>query len=963
MQWQITSESLLLIFSSVFVSVVALGLWWKRNTPGAKCLLGMMVASAIWCLASAIEYAAISPDVRIFASKLQYIGIYTLIPAYVMFGLGLSHIKRRVTRGFIIILWVIPIVTILLAFTNEIHGLIWIDITPVPESYGLVYHHGLGFWLATIFSYICLLAGSILVVYAAKNRLAASKAQISVILIAVIAPWVANILYITGLFPIAGIDSTPFAFAISGILFAFSIYQFQIFNITPIARDKVVDTMDDLLIVIDYQSQIVDLNSAAEQVLHVKRNAVIGQQASELLKNWPNLVYLFTGKFEGKTVTKTVQDKNEVWYNLRISPLQNRHGQMTGRMILLRDITDQKKQDEEVRRLANIINEVSEAIVLTDINGDILYANPFFEEVTGYKTEEVLGKNPRILKSNHQDGVFYEVLWNTITSGKTWRGNFINKRKDGSLYHEAAIIFPIKNSEGKITNYAAVKRDITEQMITEQAIKEREHQYRLLADNVTDVIWIMDLEGRFTYISPSIEQLTGYSPDEIIGDLVNDSLTPASLELVLPSLQKIFKAVQSGEKLIETPIFELEQRRKDGETVWIEAILNIMYDDDGQALGILGLTREITDRKKAQEKIQQTARQQQLLNEITYAAIRQTDYEKMAQILADRLGELFDADGCYITLWDETNQQAYPMTAYGSLRDSYRSMDLPKPNEPTLTKSVLDIGKPLAIPDVFHTPYLSPKIAAQFPAKSQLALPLIANNQKLGAALIAFNHPHDFSDEEIHLGEQAANQIALALLKARLLEEAEYLAVHDALTGLLNRRYFMEMARKEFSRSQRYHYPLSIIMFDIDHFKLVNDTYGHPAGDQVLQMIAQKCRENTRTSDIIGRYGGEEFIILLPETPIWQPESFETNLLAPEDLPAKSVATRLCQITEQASITTTNNSTIGVTISLGIAEMDSDCSDVERLINRADQALLEAKKSGRNAKKSGRNQVIIWNPK
>jgi len=958
MQWQITPESILLIICSAIVTTVAIALWWKRNTPGAKNLLVMMVASTIWCLASAFEYAVVSPEMRILASKLQYIGIYTLIPTYVMFGLNLSHIRRRINKGFVLLLWTFSTIIIFLAFTNEFHGLIWANITPIPGSHGLVYEHGLGFWFAVMYSYICLITGSGLVIYAARSRLAANNVQTSVIFTAVVIPWIANVLYITGLFPVPGIDPTPYAFAISGILFAVSIYRFHIFDITPIARDKVIDTMSDLLIIIDVQSQIIDLNPAVEKMLNVKRHNVIGHPATKLLSYWPHLAHLFSGKFEESTIIKSIQDQNGLWYSLRISPIQGRQEHMSGWMILLSDITDRKKQEDEVKRLAHIIEEASEAIVQTDVDGNIVYVNPFFEEITGYTLDEAVGGNPRILKSNKQDEAFYKNLWDTITSGHTWRGNFVNKRKDGSLYHEAATIFPIKNSNGKITNYAAVKRDISEQVIVEQAILESERRYRLLADNVTDVIWTMNLEGRFTYISPSVEALRGYTPEEALQQSIEEALTPESLQMVLPNIQNIFTIIRSGEKLEEIPITELEQPCKDGGTVWVEAITNIMYDDDGNAIGILGLTRNITERKRAQEEISAYSRFQNLLNEITLTAIRQSDFQEMLQLLADRVGELLYADGCYITLWDEKSRRVFPVAAYGPLRDSYQSITLPEPDEPTLTASVLEIEKPLAVTDVFNSPYISPKIAAQFPAKSQLALPLIANEQKLGAALIAFNKPHEFTANEIRLGEQAANQIALAVLKAKLLAEAEHLAIHDPLTGLLNRRHFMEIARQEFSRARRYHYPLSIIMFDIDYFKQVNDIYGHIVGDHVIQMVAQNCLSGTRASDIIGRYGGEEFIILLPETPLRNPQESEidTGSLAIDELPAKSVATRLRRSIELSSHQIDEDTQVKVTISLGIAEINEDCLDLERLIDWADQALLEAKQRGRN-------QIIIWDPK
>jgi signal transduction histidine kinase/putative methionine-R-sulfoxide reductase with GAF domain/HAMP domain-containing protein len=167
-----------------------------------------------------------------------------------------------------------------------------------------------------------------------------------------------------------------------------------------------------------------------------------------------------------------------------------------------------------------------------------------------------------------------------------------------------------------------------------------------------------------------------------------------------------------------------------------------------------------------------------LLNDITRTAVGALSFQEMLQTLADRLGELLDADGCYIALWDEDSQMAIPAAAYGPLRATYPTLRAEE-GETTMTASVLRAGHALVAEDVFHSPYISPRIAAQLPTRSMLGLPLIAGGQKLGAALIAFNRPHRFTSDEIARGEQAAGQIALAVAKMRLWE-AERAAHQEA---------------------------------------------------------------------------------------------------------------------------------------------------------------------------------------
>ena len=158
------------------------------------------------------------------------------------------------------------------------------------------------------------------------------------------------------------------------------------------------------------------------------------------------------------------------------------------------------------------------------------------------------------------------------------------------------------------------------------------------------------------------------------------------------------------------------------------------------------------------------------------------------------------------------------------------------------------------------------------------------------------------------------------------------MALFDSLTGSLNRPAFFQHAEKEFARGKRYFRPLSVIMVDIDHFKRINDQYGHHGGDQVLQIFAEACQEVIRSTDLMGRIGGEEFALLLPDTPI----KSAFNL-------AERLRTRINKFPYLAG-----EMLIEVTASLGVAELQSDDINFKALLQRADEALYEAKHAGRN---------------
>ncbi len=174
--------------------------------------------------------------------------------------------------------------------------------------------------------------------------------------------------------------------------------------------------------------------------------------------------------------------------------------------------------------------------------------------------------------------------------------------------------------------------------------------------------------------------------------------------------------------------------------------------------------------------------------------------------------------------------------------------------------------------------------------------------------------------------------------RKRMEEQLTILANTDSLTKVLNRRHFMNLAEAEFERSRRYGNILSVILLDLDHFKRVNDNYGHATGDRVLRALVGICHSTLRTIDMVARYGGEEFVILLPET---------------EMEGARLTAERLRQRIEAATMTTENGDLL-ITASFGVACLDQEqLVSVEKLLDHADQALYRAKSAGRN-------RVVVW---
>jgi diguanylate cyclase (GGDEF)-like protein len=244
--------------------------------------------------------------------------------------------------------------------------------------------------------------------------------------------------------------------------------------------------------------------------------------------------------------------------------------------------------------------------------------------------------------------------------------------------------------------------------------------------------------------------------------------------------------------------------------------------------------------------------------------------------------------------------------------------------------------RPVAIPDIgadtLHGPWLKTAVAQGY--ASFLAIPLIAQDRALGCMNLYVTEPHEFDADEIQLLSTLASQAAISIENARLFEETRQLAITDDLTRLANHRQFYLQLASEVRRAQRYGRSLSLLLLDLDHFKLYNDRYGHLAGDQALREMAEVLRRNARDVDMPARYGGEEFAIILPETDL------ERAVVQADRIRAA--------IASHAFRGMHSNPQGDLTVSIGVAALTPGLRRIEELVHGADQALYRAKSRGRN---------------
>ena len=256
-------------------------------------------------------------------------------------------------------------------------------------------------------------------------------------------------------------------------------------------------------------------------------------------------------------------------------------------LTLLRDVSERNRMDAQLRQLSRALEQSPVSIVITDPAGNITYVNPRFTVVTGYTFAEAFGKNPRILKSEETLPETYEQLWQTITSGKEWRGEFHNKKKNGELYWESASISPIINEAGKITHFLAVKEDITERKRVEEQLRKLSHA----VEQSPSAIIITDPAGKIEYVNPKFTEVTGYSSAEAVGNtprLLKSGETPAE------TYRQLWGTITGGKEWRG----EFHNKKKNGQLYWESAAISPIMDERGNITHFLAENEDVTAKKQ-----------------------------------------------------------------------------------------------------------------------------------------------------------------------------------------------------------------------------------------------------------------------------------------------------------------------------------------------------------------------------
>jgi len=514
-----------------------------------------------------------------------------------------------------------------------------------------------------------------------------------------------------------------------------------------------------------------------------------------------------------------------------------------------------------------------------------------------------------------------------------------NKAKIKKLKEELVILS--KEREKLAIELTALKLIISEinsgsdldkilNLITEKAVQivEAEKGSLMLFDFQSEELYIKSSVG----LSKKTISAVRMKPGEGIAGRVFKEGKPLLIEEGTkdPSFKKFDNIKEGLKSIISVPlkiknrtigVVNADNRRKG----------DIFTNDDLQLLSTFANEAAVAiENVRLHQEIKNQLKEHTLIYKINNLINSTLDLKAVLAKIVKSIWKYFNYLICDVLLLDEQKENLYIAATDEYLAENRRNIRI-KLGE-GVTGKVAATGKPLLVPDITKFEGYIPLMKE---VRSEVAVPLKVKNELIGVLNVESKKLNAFDERDLRLLSILSTPVAIAIQNAWLHQQMKNLAITDGLTGLYNFRYLQECLEEEVKRAQRYERPLALIMADIDYFKDYNDTYGHLEGDKALKSMANILRSNVREVDVVGRYGGEEFIIILPEA-------------GKEE--AQEIAERIRLKVERYKFINKKDhpDEKKLTLSLGVTSCFQEIISPQGLIYKADQALYQAKRKGRN---------------
>ncbi len=427
----------ILLATAIISGTVSVFLWHRRKLPGGVALALLMVAVTEWALVAALEAASIDLSAKILWSKLEYLGSGSAATLYLFFTLQRTGFKIRLGSRKTLALWLLPVINLALAFTNDWHGRLWTGFEPSTVGANqIVYQHGPAFFGMVAGIYVYALLGSVLLIRSTVQAGLVRKRQNRAVLIAGLTPLIGGLLYAFHPSWLGGINITPMSFGITGLVLAVSVIGLRHFDIAPVARDALFEAMDDCVLVINESFQIIDINPSACEFLGADSSCV-GVPADLILSPWPGLIDQCRRGKAGHFEIQLSENPLRV-IGARLTPVYEEGLMRSGLIIVLRDITARVLAERELRGTRDKLQ--AQVIEVSRLQ-EAVREQAIHDAVTGLFNRRYLEETlPRELATARRRGASLAIILLDVDHFKTINDTFGHQAGDRALQRLATLL-------------------------------------------------------------------------------------------------------------------------------------------------------------------------------------------------------------------------------------------------------------------------------------------------------------------------------------------------------------------------------------------------------------------------------------------------------------------------------------------------------------------------------------------
>ena len=681
---------------------------------------------------------------------------------------------------------------------------------------------------------------------------------------------------------------------------------------------------------------LIFANPAAEKYLSLPSETVYGKTMAGI---FPDFFDTQLPKiFQEVALSGEAKDLGEVRYGDERVP----DGIFTARVyplpdhcvcVTFEDLAEQRNVAGSISNRARLLDLATDSIFALDMDGRVTYWNRGAERMYGWTKQELLGQSAfETLKT--ECPLPLEEIQKILLRDGHWEGELSHAKKDGARITVASHWTLQRDETGSPVGWLQINNDVTEERRAEEALRESEEGFRSLVNGVRDyAIFRLDPHGHVITWNAGAARIKGYRKEEIIGKHFSVFYSPEDIASGKPE-EALRIAAQEGR-------YEDEgwRIRKDGSHFLANGIITALRDEAGHLRGFAKVTGDITERREVEKARLEARALQQRTTEITLLSQLGTllhaclTVDEAFNIFSQFAPRLFPTESGALYILSPSRNALESVSVWG---DFPAGEQVFSPDDCWALRSgrMHYVDEPSSAVLCRHLRGWS--------AVAHLCVPMAAQGDTLGILHVHSNPVspvetkeviRPLSDSKRQLATAIAEQVGLALANLKLRETLRLLSVRDPLTGLFNRRFMQESLERELRRAARSSRPLGGILLDIDHFKQFNDSYGHEAGDIVLRELGGFLQSQIRGEDIACRVGGEEFLLILPDT------SLDVT---------RQRAEKLREASKRVSIQYGGRPLDVIAFSMGVVVFPVHGTTCDVILRSADEALYQAKAQGRD---------------